>query len=151
MQRILAIAFLTLKAAIRYRLVLVLGFLLLLGVVALPMFIKDDGTARGFTQILLTYTLTLIATSLGIATLWLACGTLASEIEECQMQMVAVKPVARWQIWIGKWIGIMILNFVLLALSGGAVFGLMKYRAEHLTDTQKRILQNERAGCQGRR
>jgi ABC-type transport system involved in multi-copper enzyme maturation permease subunit len=143
MQRILAIAFLTLRAAVRYRLVLLLGCLLLAGVVALPMLIKDDGTARGLTQILLTYNLALITTSLGLSTLWLACGTLASEIEECQMQMVAVKPVARWQIWLGKWLGIMILNFLLLALSGGAVFGLMKWRSGHLTDTQRRILENE--------
>jgi hypothetical protein len=143
MQRIFAIAFLTLRAAVRYRLVLVLGSLLLLGVVALPMVIKDDGTARGFTQILLTYTLGLITLSLGASTLWLACGTLASEIEECQMQLLVVKPVARWQIWLGKWLGIMILNFILLAVSSGAVYGLMQYRAGHLTEAQKRILENE--------
>ena len=49
--------------------------------------IKDDGTARGFTQILLTYTLTTISALLGLSTLWLACGTLARDIEEAQMQV----------------------------------------------------------------
>ena len=53
---------------------------------------------------------------LGLSTLWLACGTLARDIEECQMQVVATKPIARWQIWLGKWLGIMSLNAALLAL-----------------------------------
>jgi hypothetical protein len=59
----------------------------------------------GFTQILLTYTLSVITALLGLSTLWLACGTLARDIEECQMQVVATKPIARWQIWLGKWAG----------------------------------------------
>src|SRR3954469_592658 len=107
MQRLLAISILTVKAAFRFRLVLMLAVILICGVVVLPLIIKDDGTARGFTQILLTYTLSLITGLLGFATLWLACGTLARDVEECQIQMVVVKPVARWQIWVGKWLGIL--------------------------------------------
>src|ERR1051325_7250925 len=107
MKRILAIAKLTVKAAFRYRLVQVLAFLLIAAVVVLPLIIKHDGTAQGFTQILLTYTLSSITALLAMATLWLGCGTLARDIEESQMQMVAVKPVARWEIWIGKWLGIL--------------------------------------------
>ena len=38
------------------------------------------------------------------------------------MQMVAVKPIARWQVWLGKWLGILSLNAVLLALAGAAIF-----------------------------
>ena len=95
MQRLLAITWLTWKAAFRFRLFLVIAVLLLTTVVALPILIKDDGTARGFTQILLTYTLSTITGLLGLSTLWLSCGTLARDIEDCQMQIVTVKPVAR--------------------------------------------------------
>ncbi len=143
MQSLLAIAFLTLKAAIRFRLLIVLGVLLLLTVVGLPLIIKDDGTAQGFTQILLTYTLSFITGLLGLATMWIACGTLARDIEEYQMQMVAVKPIARWKVWLGKWVGIMILNGVLLALSGTAVFFLMQKRAASLPEAQQVILRDE--------
>src|SRR5882757_7393174 len=132
MQRLLAIAGLTWKAAFRFRLFLVIAALLLAAVVGLPILIKDDGTVRGFTQILLTYTLTTISALLGLSTLWLACGTLARDIEECQMQVVATKPIARWQIWAGKWLGIMSLNAALLALSGGCVYGLLEWRASKL-------------------
>src|SRR4026208_1329213 len=106
MQRLFAITWLTWKAALRFRLFLVIAALLLAWVIGLPLLLKDDGTARGFTQILLTYTLSVITALLGLATLWLACGIRAKDIEECQLQMVAVKPIPRWQIWLGKWLGL---------------------------------------------
>ena len=143
MQSLVAIAWLTWKAAFRFRLFLVIAVLLLVSVIGLPVLIKDDGTARGFTQILLTYTLTVITGLLGLSTLWLACGTLARDIEECQIQVVAVKPVARWQIWLGKWIGLVSLNAVLLALSGASVYGLLQWRATRLPAEEQRTLRNE--------
>src|SRR5213075_1414416 len=117
--------------------------LLLGAVLGLPAIIKHDGTAQGFTQILLTYTLGAITTLLGFATLWLACGTLARDVEECQMQMVAVKPIARWEIWAGKWTGIMFLNLLLLALSGVAVYLLMQWRSGQLSPETQEQLRNE--------
>src|SRR5712671_3320065 len=143
MQRVAAIALLTWKAAFRFRLFLVVAVLLLGAVIGLPLLIKDDGTARGFTQILLTYTLTTISALLGISTLWLACGTLARDIEECQLQVVAVKPIARWQIWLGKWLGIMGINAALLAISGLSIFLLLQWRATKLPVEERKILENE--------
>ncbi len=143
MQRILAITWLTWKAALRFRLFLVIAALLVLAVVGLPLIIKDDGTARGFTQIILTYTLSAITALLGFSTLWLSCGTLARDIEECQIQVVATKPIARWQIWLGKWLGIVSLNAVLLAISGACVYGMLQWRANHLPDAEKKILREQ--------
>ena len=142
-QPVRAVAWLTWKAAFRFRLFIVVTVLLLAAVVGLPLLIKDDGTARGFTQILLTYTLSTITALLGLSTLWLACGTLARDIEECQMQMVAVKPIARWQIWLGKWLGLMSLNAALLAISGLSVFLLLQWRATQLPEKEQKVLQNE--------
>jgi hypothetical protein len=143
MQRLLAIAWLTWKAAFRFRLFLVIAVLLLAAVVGLPLLLQDDGTARGFTQILITYTLTVITALLGLSTLWLSCGTLARDIEECQMQVVATKPIARWQIWLGKWIGIMSLNATLLVLSGASVYGLLQWRADKLPAAEQKILRTQ--------
>jgi hypothetical protein len=143
MQPLLAIAWLTWKAAFRFRLFLVVALLLLGSVVGLPLLIKDDGTARGFTQILLTYTLGTISALLGLSTLWLACGTLARDIEDCTVQVVAIKPIARWQIWLGKWLGIMSLNAVLLSLSGASVYGLLQWRATRLPADEQKVLRSE--------
>lgn len=143
MRRLFAIAWLTWKAALRFRLFLVVAALLLGSVVGLPLLIKDDGTARGCAQILLTYTLSVISVLLGLSTLWLSCGTLARDVEECQIQMVAVKPVARWQIWFGKWLGIMSLNATLLALSGAGVYGLLQWRADRLPPAEQTKLREQ--------
>src|SRR5882724_13390649 len=143
LQAMCAVISLTWKAAFRYKLFWVITTLLLCAVVGLPLLVKDDGTAQGFAQILLTYTLGSITTLLGFATLWLACGTLARDVEECQMQMVAVKPIARWEIWLGKWTGIMFLNLLLLAVSGVAVYFLMQWRAGQLSPETQQQLRNE--------
>jgi len=143
MQRLFAIAWLTWKAAFRFRLFLVIAVLLLMSVVGLPLIVRDDGTASGFTQILLTYTLSVITGLLGLSTLWLSCGTLARDIEECQMQVVATKPIARWQIWLGKWLGIMSLNAALLALSGACVYGLLYWRAARLPAAEQKVLREQ--------
>jgi hypothetical protein len=141
--RVLTIAALTWKAAFRYKLFWLLAGLLVAAVIGLPMLIKDDGTAEGLTQILLTYTLSAVTALLGFSTLWIACGSLARDIEDCQMQMVTVKPIARWQIWLGKWLGILGLNAVLLALSGLAVFILLNNRAQHLPSDQQKVLRRD--------
>jgi hypothetical protein len=143
MQRILAISWLTWKAALRFKLFLVIATLLILAVVGLPLVIQDDGTARGFTQIILTYTLSAITALLGLSTLWLSCGTLARDIEECQIQVVATKPIARWQIWLGKWLGIVTLNAALLAISGACVYGLLQWRATKLPEAEQKILREQ--------
>jgi hypothetical protein len=143
MQRLLAIVWLTWKAAFRFKLFLVVAVLLLASVVGLPLLIRDDGTAQGFTQILVTYTLSTITALLGLSTLWLACGTLARDIEDCQIQVVATKPIARWQIWLGKWLGILSLNALLLAISGVCVYALLMYRSGHLPADQRERLRNE--------
>ena len=143
MRRLFTIAWLTWKAAFRFRLFLVITVLLLGSVIGLPLLIKDDGTARGFTQILLTYTLSVITGLLGLSTLWLSCGTLARDIEECQIQVVAVKPVARWQIWLGKWIGIMSLNAALLAISGASIYGLLLWRSTRLPASEQAVLHSD--------
>ena len=143
MQQTFAIIVLTWKAAFRYRLFWVIAALLLAAVIGLPLLIKDDGTAAGFAQILITYTLGAVTGLLGFCTLWLACGTLARDVEECQMQMVAVKPIGRWQIWLGKWLGIVTLNAALLAVAGISIYGLLEWRARRLPAAELFKLQNE--------
>ncbi len=143
LQGLLAITRITLKAAVRFRLVIVLLGLLMTAVVVLPIIIKHDGSAQGFTQILITYTLSAIVALLGISTLWLACGSLAREVEDFSLQLICTKPIPRWQIWLGKWLGLMTINVVMVAVSGATVFGLLKWKASGLSEAQQRVLREE--------
>ncbi|SVD06425.1 uncharacterized protein METZ01_LOCUS359279, partial [marine metagenome] len=94
---LLAVVFLTWKASVRYRFFWVMLVLLALAVGVLPLIVKDDGSAAGMTQILITYTLSMITAIMGAATLWISAGSLANEIENHQLQMVVTKPIPRWQ------------------------------------------------------
>lgn len=142
-QRLYAIAWLTIKAALRLRVVLALAVLLLVCVGLLPFFIKHNGTARMFTQVLLTYSLYLCTGLLGLATLWIACGTHATDVDPGQLQLLAVKPAARWQIWLGRWVGVMTLNAVLLALAGLVAYGMLRWQARKLPPEQQQVLASE--------
>lgn len=143
MQKIFAIAWLTWKAALRFRLFAVIAVLLILAVAGLPLIVKDDGTARGFVQIIITYTLTAVTVLLGFSTLWLSCGALSRDIEECQIQVVVTKPIARWQIWLGKWLGIASLNAALLVLAGACIYGTLEWRATKLPLAERAKLQQD--------
>ena len=135
----------TLKAAIRYRFVVAMAVALLVIVFGIPLLVKSDGTAKGTVQIVLTYTLGSTTALLGIASLWMGCGTLSREIEDNVMQMVAVKPIARWRVWFGKWLGIMLLNAALMVPTGLAIFFLVAARADspELSVFEKAKLQDE--------
>ncbi len=143
MKSILAIAGLTLRAAVRYRFFIVMAVSLLLIVSLLPILIKHDGTAEGLLQILITYTLSAVFVLLGASTLWMSCGVLSRDIDDCSIQMLVVKPVPRWKIWLGKWVGIFFINFTMLTVCGTILFGLISWRAGKLTEEQKAVLHNE--------
>jgi len=143
MRGFLAIVKLTIRSAVRMRLIPAVGGALFLHLAVLPFLIEHNGTADMFTQVVLTYSLAVVTFLLGLTTIWLACGTMARDIGDAHMQVVATKPVARWQIWLGKWVGIVLLNAGMLALSGGVIAGMIHWRAKELSPEQRQALRRE--------
>ncbi len=119
--QLFCVAALTVRSALRLRLFVCLLFLLLCILFGVPALVRGDGTALSRARILLSYTLWLSSFALGIGVLWTSCAAVAAEIEGRQMRLVAVKPVRGWTLWLGKWLGIMALAAVLLALIGVVV------------------------------
>lgn len=140
---IFAIVWLTWKATLRYRLIWVLSGVLLCTVVLLPFILQDDGTAKGLVHILITYTMYMIILVLGTTSIWLSCGTLAHDVEECQMQLVDAKPISRATVWLGKWLGVMSINLVMLILASSAVYGMVHFRVAQLWDRRYEELRHE--------
>lgn len=143
LRSVLTIARLTVKAALRFRVIQFLAILLVTLVIAFPLILRHDGTAFGLTQIILTYSMGSIVTILCFATFWLAVGNLAREVEDGQMQVLATKPVAFWKIFFGKWLGIMSINLALLVLSGICVQFLIQWRAQQLAEPERAILKRQ--------
>jgi ABC-type transport system involved in multi-copper enzyme maturation permease subunit len=99
----------------------------LIAIVALPLTIKGDGTLTGAVQVLLRYTLGAVTIILSIATLWAGCAAIALEVQDRQIHLLVTKPVQRAQIWLGKWLGLLLLNAAFLALAGGVTYGLLRW------------------------
>jgi hypothetical protein len=118
---VLGIAGLAVRTAVRSRFLLCLTLLLLVAVLALPFLIKGDGTAAGRVKVLLHYTLGFTALILAATSLWVSCGAISQQVESRQIQVLAVKPVRRWEIWLGNWLGLLAVNALLLALAAGLV------------------------------
>lgn len=116
--RILGIAGLTLRQAVRSRFVICLFVLMLSLLIGFSLTIKGDGTAAGRLQMLLSYAIGVVGVVLGMAVLWLACGSFSTEIENRRLHLVLVKPVRNVELWIGKWLGIVTVAMLMLAVAG---------------------------------
>jgi hypothetical protein len=138
-----AIVSLTWQASLRYRVFWVVVVMLMLNVLALPLVLKGDGSAKGMVNVLLTYTLAVVFLLLGATTVWLACGSIAGDVAGCQMQLLTTKPIPRWQVWLGKWLGIMSFNAALLFLAGTSIYGMVYYRVNNFADDRLAELRME--------
>jgi hypothetical protein len=118
MNRLLAVAMLAIRSALRSRLFVSLLGALVVAVLWAPVTIHGDGTLAGQVRLLLTYCLGLASLILGAGTLWAACGSIALEIEDRSIWLVAVKPIPRLRIWLGKWLGLVLMNAVWVSAVG---------------------------------
>lgn len=139
MRRIWAIAALTLRGAVRSRIAPLLLGVLLVVIAGLPLTIRGDGTLSGEVQILVRYTLGLALLILSLAALWAGCASVSLEWQSKKLQLVATKPIHPFELWIGKWLGLVLLNGTLLALAGGVTAGMLRWRLrEPLADPARR-------------
>lgn len=113
-----AIVQVTLRAALRERVVwsmlaLVVGSLLLL-----PLGLRGDGTLESELRMHLRYSMGVSTALLAGMTLWIACSALAGDLSSKRLQLVLTKPVSRFTLWWGKWIAVCLISLPLLFLSG---------------------------------
>ncbi|MBU0677193.1 MAG: ABC transporter permease [Verrucomicrobia bacterium] len=145
MKPVFAIALLAIRSAARSKVIVILIAMLLAAIIGLPLTIKGDGTVAGYVQVLLKYTLGFASLLLSISTLWAGCAAVSSEIHARQMHLVVTKPVHRFQVWLGKWLGLVLMNVLLLSLSGALIYGLLRWtlRPATLTAEESRVLNEE--------
>jgi hypothetical protein len=126
MKNILAIARLTFWEGIRMRIVLVFLVVLVVIVLLLPVTVKGDETLTGRLQTFLSYSLGAVSLLLGLSCVFLSCATLTGDIRNCTIHLVLTKPVSRFQVLVGKWLGINVLMVLLLAASGLTIYGFAR-------------------------
>ncbi len=127
MQAVWAIVLISMRNAVRSKIVLVLLFFLLLTLIGLPLTVRGDGTLSGHVQLLLRYTLGLALLILSLATVWASCAAVSSDIRDRQIQLVISKPVRAVQVWLGQWLGVSLLNGGLWVLCILVTYGALRW------------------------
>lgn len=145
MNSIFAIASITIRNAIRSKIVIVLLLFLLATLIGFPLTIRGDGTMSGEVRLLIQYTLGLATLILSIATVWAACASISTEIRYRNIQMIMSKPVHAYQLWLGKWLGLTAMNAALLILCVSTTYGALRWitQPEKLTQDELEELHTE--------
>lgn len=102
-------------------LIFIIAMLVLLPM--LPLIFGSEDRVTYMVQRFLTYSNMIVAVLLGLMTVLLAARTVSLEIATRQIHMTLTKPLGRVQYLLGKWLGIVLLNAVLLVVAGIATYG----------------------------
>ena len=108
--------------ALRMRIALVFIVLVLLVIPILPNTSDPRELLRYRVATFLSWSMWAATLSIGFMTVFLSCATICTELREKQIYFTLTKPVARWQYLLGKWLGIVLLNALLLAVSGLGIY-----------------------------
>lgn len=121
---------------LRMKIALVVIFFLAAILAAVPFILVTDDTQPGHVKLTLTYSVTILVFLLSALTIFLSAFAVSSKVKGEQMLLLDSKPVQRWEVMLGKWTGIMVLNLVLIAVMGTIIWGLAKYVARPSAGTE---------------
>lgn len=131
--RVWAVARQMIREGLRMKIALVFIVVLLVVLPILPFTVQGDGaTLTSRIQMFLSFSLTAVTFLLSLLTIFLACASLSTEVRDKQIHMVATKPIPRWQFLVGKCVGIVALNLVLLAGCGFMIYGFARWYLQDL-------------------
>ncbi|MCG3127320.1 MAG: hypothetical protein CHACPFDD_02178 [Phycisphaerae bacterium] len=129
MRRVLTIARQTFWEGVHTRVVLVSIIVLLIVLPRLPFALRGDETLTGKLQNFLSYSLGALSVFASLATVFFSCSTLAAEFRNNILHMTVTKPVSRFQILAGKWLGVNLLNVVIVAICSMMIYAFAFYIA----------------------
>ena len=145
MGRIWSISRLTIAEAVRKKVAIIFILMMVVVLASLPFVMRGDNTLTGRVQTFLAYSMSTLSFLLSMLTILLGCGSVALEIKSRQIHLTGTKPVPRWQILFGKWLGIVVLDLVLLSVGMAGIYATTKYLSTlpGTNPTDKAVLFNE--------
>lgn len=135
---ITAVARTTLDEALRMRVGLVLVVLLLVTLPLLPLLLDPTERLEYRLQFLLSWALGGTGFILGLLTVLLACGSICGDIDTNRIHMTLTKPITRAEFLVGKWLGLVLLNLLLVSLAGAGVYTFTRMLAKAPADEADR-------------
>ena len=124
MHRVWAVARNTISQGIRMRVAAVVIVLLLVLLPLMGLTAVGDRTLLGRLQTFVSYGLSLTSLLLCLLTVFVAVYTVTHDIKRHHIFLVVCKPIRRYEIVLGKLLGVVALNAMLLAAFGAIIYGL---------------------------
>jgi hypothetical protein len=121
---VVGVARAVIEEAVGTRLPVLLVILVVVGLPVLPLLLDPGERLEYRLQFFLTWALSAGGFLLALVTMFLGCGSVCGDIDSQRIHMALVKPLGRWQYLLGKWLGIVLLDGLLVALVGGGVFAV---------------------------
>ncbi|MAE63891.1 MAG: hypothetical protein CMJ18_06425 [Phycisphaeraceae bacterium] len=117
-----AVARTLIDEALRMKIVLVLIVLVMLTVPVLPYVGDTDELLKYRIATFLAWSLWATALLICLMTVFLSCWTICGEVRHRQIHLTLTKPIGRAQYLLGKWLGINLVNILLLAIAGVGIY-----------------------------
>jgi len=127
MHSIWAVAANTVKQAVRMKVAAVFIVLLVVLLPIMGVSMTGDGTLKGRLQTFVSYGLSLTSLLLCLLTIAVSIYSLSSDIEQKQIYTVITKPIRRFELLLGKLLGVILLDVALLALFSGIIYVITIY------------------------
>ncbi len=135
----LGVAGTVLEEAIRMKVVLAAVVGLLLLVPFLPLMLDPKELLKYRIQFFLHWGLSSAAVFLSLMTIFLATGTVCNEIRGRQIHLTLTKPIGRVGYLMGKWLGVALLNLLLVGVVGIGLYAFTQVlRQQPEVDAQDR-------------
>jgi len=124
MSRVWAVAKNSFVSAMRMKTAIVFMLLLIVLLPIMSLTSTGDGTLKGRVQSFVSYGLGLTSFLLSILTIVVSCYTLSSDIKNKRIYMVVTKPIRRFELVLGKVLGVAVLDFLLLFVFSTIIYSL---------------------------
>ncbi|MEM9081987.1 MAG: ABC transporter permease subunit [Planctomycetota bacterium] len=120
--------------AVRMKIGLIFILVLIAFLAILPNFLSDDQPLRYRVQQWLQWGTGLSFLIASMFTLFFGCASVAFEQRDRVIWQTMTKPIASWKYVLGKWIGVMTINLVLLVVMASGVFLFTEYLSRQPAD-----------------
>lgn len=110
------------EEAIGTRLSILLVMLVVVSLPILPLLLDPSERLAYRVQFFLSWSLSGASVLLSLITIALCCSSVCGDIDSRRIHMALAKPLTRWQYLFGKWLGVVLLDFLLVGLVGIGVY-----------------------------
>jgi len=132
--------------SLRSKVGLVAMVLLAVLLLAAPMMVNNGASPLADRiRTFLSYSVGLTGVILAVITIFLSTTFFCSDVQKKQIFLLAAKPLSRWQYVLGRWLGVVLLDALLLAVAGMGIYAGAQYLRSQpaLTPTDRRAVETE--------